>query len=46
MAHRIWAYFESRLAYTLALFNVLVQWQEFKPDEQGFVHLSIADFSL
>ena len=46
VAHRIWSYFESRLAYTLALFNILVQWNELQPDEHGLVHLSIADFSL
>lgn len=46
VAHRVWSYFESRLAYTMALFNVLVQWHGLQPDENGFVHLSIAEFSL
>lgn len=46
MAHRVWSYFESHVGYTLALFNVLVQWYGLQPDEHGFVHLSIADFSL
>lgn len=46
IAHRVWTYFESRLAYTMALFNILVQWHGLEPDEQGFVHLSIAEFSL
>jgi hypothetical protein len=46
VAHRVWSYFESRLAYTLALFNILVQWHGLEPDEEGFVRLSIAEFSL
>lgn len=46
VAHRVWAYFESRLGYTMALFNILAQWDGLHPDENGFVHLSIADFSL
>lgn len=44
--HRVAEYFEARLAYTVALFNILVQWQGWKPDEHGFVPLSIAEFSL
>ena len=46
VAHRIWDYFESRLAYTMALFNILVQWHGLEPDEDGYVRLSIAEFSL
>ena len=46
ITHRVWTYFESRLAYTMALFNLLVQWHGLTPDEDGFVHLSIAEFSL
>jgi hypothetical protein len=44
--HRVWAYFESRLAYTMALFNILVQWDGIQVDEDGSVHFSIAEFSL
>lgn len=44
--HRVWAYFQTRLAFTMALFNILVQWHGLAPDEDGFVALSIADFSL
>ena len=44
--HRKWAYFKSRVGYTMALFNLLVQWYGLKPDETGMVHLSIAEFSL
>lgn len=46
MAHKNWDYFKSRLGYLMALFNILVQWHGFEPDETGFVRLSIAQFSL
>lgn len=46
MAHKAWHYFETRVGFTLALFNILVQWHGFCPDETGFVPLSIAEFSL
>jgi hypothetical protein len=44
--HRVWEYFQARLAFTMTLFNVLVQWDGLKPDKLGFVSLSIAEFSL
>src|SRR5713226_4713995 len=44
--HRVWEYFQARLAFTMAAFNVLVQWYGLLPDEEGFVPLSIAEFSL
>src|SRR5438093_8447265 len=44
--HRGWAYFHARLAFTIAAFNVLVQWHGFLPNVSGFVPLSIAEFSL
>jgi hypothetical protein len=44
--HRGWAYFQARLACTMAAFNVLVRWHGFLPDASGFVPLSIAEFSL
>jgi hypothetical protein len=46
IGHRVWDYFKARLAFTMAAFNILVQWNGLKPDDQGFVHLSIAEFSL
>ena len=46
MTHRVWAYFEAHLGYAMALFNILVQWHGFEPDEDGFIALSIAEFSL
>ncbi len=44
--HRVWEYFQARLAFTMAAFNVLVQWHGFEPYASGFVPLSIAEFSL
>ena len=44
--HREWQYFQMRLAYTMAAFNLLVQWHGLEPDDEGIVHLSIAEFSL
>src|SRR5438874_12260207 len=46
VTHRVWAYFHARLAFTMAAFNVLVQWHGFQPNATGFVPLSIAEFSL
>jgi hypothetical protein len=44
--HRGWASFQARLAFTMAAYNVLVQWHGFQPNASGFVPLSIAEFSL
>jgi len=44
--HRVWAYFQARLAFTMAAFNVLVQWHGFQPYASGFMPLSMAEFSL
>jgi hypothetical protein len=44
--HRVWAYFHARLAFTMAVFHLLVQWHGFQPTASGFVPLSIAEFSL
>jgi hypothetical protein len=44
--HRGWTYFYARLAFTMAAFNVLVQWHGLQPNGAGFVPLSIAEFSL
>lgn len=46
VGHRVWRYFRARLAFTMAAFNVLAQWHGLQPDENGFVPLSIAEFSL
>jgi hypothetical protein len=44
--HRVWAYFQARLAFTMVAFNVLVQLYGLVPNVDGFVPLSIAEFSL
>ena len=44
--HRVWRYFTMRLAFTVAAFNVLVQWDGLPLDDHGEAHLSIAQFSL
>jgi hypothetical protein len=44
--HRVGAYFQARLAFTMAAFNVLVQWHGLRPNAAGFVPLSMAEFSL
>jgi len=44
--HRVWAYFHARLAFTMAAFNVLVQWHGLQPSTSGFVPLSMAEFGL
>lgn len=46
LRQRVWAYFEMRLAYTVALFNLLQQWNGLNFDEQGVSHLKLAEFSL
>jgi hypothetical protein len=35
MAHRVWVYFQARLAFTMAAFNLLAQWDGLRPAEQG-----------
>ncbi|MEJ5312700.1 MAG: transposase [Anaerolineae bacterium] len=44
--HRKWAYLNSRLAYTMAMFNMLVQWDGLEIDEEGAIHFHLAPFSL
>ena len=46
VAHRTWAAFQARLAFTLATFNLLVQWHGLQPDPTGLIRLSLAEFSL
>jgi len=44
--HRVWASFHARLAFTMAAFNMLVQWHGFQLNMYGFVPLSITEFGL
>jgi hypothetical protein len=46
LRQRVFEYFEMRLAFTVALFNILQQWNGLEFDEQGVFHLSMAKFSL
>lgn len=46
MRHRVWEAFQTHLAFGMAVFNLLVQWHGLMPDEDGFIHLSICEFSL
>jgi hypothetical protein len=46
IAHRSWEYFKARVAFTMAAFNLLIHWHGLQPDPRGFIHLSIAEFSL
>ena len=44
--HRTWAYLKSRLAFTMTMFNILVQWDGIQLDQLGNVLFSLAQFSL
>jgi hypothetical protein len=46
LRQRVWEYFEMRLAFTVALFNLLQQWRGLNFDANGVSHLSLAEFSL
>ena len=46
LRHNTWRGFEAHLAYTVAAFNMLVQWNGLEPDEKGRFHRSIAQFVL
>lgn len=45
MMHRVVDYLEFHLAFTVAAFNLLIQWNGLKPKANGFIPLSIAEFS-
>ena len=46
-AHRVWRYFTMRLAFLMATFNLLVQWDGTLPrDDRARVQRSLARFSL
>ena len=45
-SQRSWAGLQARLAYTMALFNILAMWDGLRMDDDGVVHLSIAEFAL
>jgi len=45
-AHRTWVAFQARLAFTVAVFNLLVDWAGLRADERGITHLALAEFAL
>ena len=45
-SQRTWKGLHARLAYTMALFNILVTWDGLPVDKDGIIHLSIAEFVL
>jgi len=45
MSHRVWAYFRARVAWTMAVFNLLARWG-MEIDEHDMIRLSIAEFGL
>ena len=45
MGHRVWAYFRARVAWTMAVFNLLARWG-MEIDEHDMIRLSIAEFGL
>lgn len=46
VSHRTWPNLRARLAYTMALFNVLVLWDGLSADDDGNIRFSIAEFAL
>jgi hypothetical protein len=46
MVHRLWEHLKAHLAFAVAAFNICVQWDGLPVDEQGCIHLSLAEFSL
>jgi hypothetical protein len=46
VCHRTWTLLAARLAFTMAVFSVLVQWNGLPVDPDGRIRLSIAEFSL
>ena len=46
VTHRRWNYFKARLAFTMALFNLLVPWDGLPIDNDGFVPFSMTQLRL
>ncbi len=46
MRHAAWSAVKAHLAFGMGLFNLLAQWDGVEVDENGFLGLSIAEFSL
>lgn len=46
MYHKVWAYFEMRISFLMALFNLLILWNGINFDKNGYFHHSIKEFML
>ncbi len=46
VSQRTWTNLRARLAFTMAVFNILVQWDGLPVDADGNIHLSMAQFCL
>jgi hypothetical protein len=46
VSHRTWHGVKARLAYTMALFNILMLWDGLPADDDDVLHISIAEFVL
>ncbi len=46
LSHRTWRNLAARRAWTLAVFNIVVQWDGLPIDDDGNIPLSITEFSL
>ena len=46
MRHSLAEYFQTHVGLMAAAFNLLIGWFGLKPDDDGFVPLSFAEFSL
>ncbi len=46
MRHDVWSAVTAHLAFGMGLFNLLAQWDGVEVNEDGFLALTIAEFSL
>lgn len=44
--HRLWDSFQMHLAFAIAVFNLLADWDGLREDRHGRTHLSLAEFCL
>ena len=44
--HRLWEGFQLHLAFAVAVFNLLADWDGLREDVHGHTHLALAQFSL
>lgn len=46
MYHKVWSYFEMRIGFLMAIFNLLILWDGMMHDDDGYFHHSIKEFML